>query len=489
MLQEVFARKRETEQLRTEKNSAVAQYYDKWGRITTRFENWTTPEYYEKSDQQMRLEAEEKRRHEEAVGRRERLRDLLAREKAAWEGELKEQLRTKSRPGIKASSAGKHDVDVLQRLNSSLGEQERRRKEIESKLYSRWRLGMTRDEMILESRSHHQAMAKLNWLDQQVEEQLERDRSEKELQALQMKRQTEQLREEEIALEARQSREREVAELKRLLEFHVVELKTREGDSRTLKDQTAGFKDIKLGLEIKQQEVLTIFGGRRTHGLPMHNLRRLKVMVLEHCQSVHEEIVADASQLTAIRTLLRGQLLSGKEERHFQLLAGRFEQELGEMRRDVENFTAMYDSEVKANLVKQQKVWRENGETRFRLLKNLLQELMEKCNILIACNSEEIMSLVKIKETHLNSIDELNRKLQAMNEGGGGVGRKTVDYVEEALPTLAPPTADSARPIYLSLGEQMEEMRLALPENSGGGLSDRRKDGSPRFGKKKVAWC
>lgn len=487
MLQEVFARKRETEQLRTEKNSAVAQYYDKWGRITSRFENWTTPEYYEKSDQQLRLEEEKKNAQEETILRREKLRDLLAGEKAAWERELKEQHRMKSRLGTNASSVGKHDVDVLQRLNSSLSEQERRRKEIESKLYSRWRLGMTRDEMILESSSHHQAMAKLNWLDQQVEEQLERDRSEKEFEVLQKKRQTEQLREEEIALEAKQSREREVSELKRLLEFHFVELKTRETDSRTLKDQTMGLKDIKLGLEIKQQEVLTIFGGRRTHSLPMHNLRRLKV--LEHCQTIHEEVLDDASQLTAIRALLRGLsgiLLSTKEEQHFQLLSGRFDQELVVLKKDVENFTAMYDSEVKSNLLKHQQVWRENSETRFRLLKNLLQELIEKCNILISCNSEEIVSLVKIKETHLNSIDELNRKLQALS---GGCGGKNVVPPTDAPPSLAPRTVDRAQPpMYLSLGEQIEGMRLALPENSAG-LSDRRKDGSPRFGKKKVAWC
>lgn len=472
----------------------MAQYYDKWGRITSRFENWTTPEYYEKSDQQIRREEEQKRRKEQILVRREQLRDLMATEKAAWEKELKDQQRAKVRPGSSTSSSAKHDVDVLQRLNSTLTDQERRRREIETKLYSRWRFGMTRDDMILESKNHHQAMAKLNWLDQQVEEQLDRDRSEKEFEALEMKRQSEQLREEEIALEARKSQEREVAELKKMLEYHVVELKSREADSKTLKDQNATLKDVKLSLEIKQQEILNIFSGRRAQSIPMHNLRRLKVIVLEHCQRINEEVAQDASQLMAIRSLLRGQLMSPREEKHFQLITCKFDQELIELQRDVDNFTTMYDSEVKGMVLIQQQVWRENAETRFRLLKNIVQELTEKCDLLINCNSEEILSMVKIRESHLNAIDEVNGKLQGLNGGGGGGTRRPRDTLSSSSSIISGPVSPTRvikrhpqQHAFMSLGEQLEGLRLNVPQS---GHSDNKMEGgSPRFGKKKVAWC
>lgn len=478
----MFARKRETEQIRNEKNSAVANYYDNWGRITGRFENWSTPEYYEKSEQMLRKEEEEKRRKRELEEQREKMRDLLAKEKAAWEQELKEQQRNKIRPGSSKSTNGRHDVDVLQRLNTTLSDQERRRKEIEAKLYSRWRLGMTRDDLILESKNHHQAMAKLNWLDQQVEEQLERDRSAKEFEVLQMKRQSEQLREEEIALETRQSRERAMTDLKKMLDYHILELSTRESDSKGLKDTNAILYDVKSNLQIKHQEVLDIYEGRRNASISMHNLRRLKVLVLNHCQRIIEEIAEDAVQLNAIRGSLGGQLISATEEKHFQLLGCKFDQEILDIKADIDNFTAMYDSEVKSMLIKQQNIWRENAETRFRLLNNLIKELKEKCDILITCNCEEIGSLIKIKESHLKAIDDLNEKLQPLARSS------RVSYVEDNLvkdhvvATSRPSIVKPVQSEFVSIGQQMEH--LTAPKVS----SDRTEDGSPRFGRKKFAW-
>lgn len=491
VLQEVFARKRETEQLRTEKNSAVAQYYDKWGRITSRFENWTTPEYYEQSDQQLRREEEEKQRKEQIIERREKLRELLASEKAGWEREMKEQSRNKSRPGSATSTvSSKHTVDVLQRLNSTLSEQERRRKEIEAKLYSRWRFGMTRDDLMLEAKNHHQAMAKLNWLDQQVEEQLERDRSDKEFEALEMKRQSEQLREEEIAQQTRQSREREIAQLNKMLEMHMVEFKTHDASSKARKEQMATLRDVKLSLAMKKEEVVNGFAGRSTSSIPMHNMRRLKVIIAEYCQGLREEITKDAAQLTEIKGLLRDQLMGVKEEKHFQLVAGKFDQELVELKRDVENFANMYDSEVKSGILKQQQVWKENSETRFRLLKNLVEELIEKCELLMSCSTEEMASLAKLKESHLKEIDDLNGKLQGLS------GRVRRDYsASSSVSSLDSVSAigggvrvvkSTQQPPFVSLGEQLEGLRLA-PDSIG--ASDRMENGTPRFGRKRVAWC
>lgn len=487
--QEVYAKKRESDQLRMEANSQTANWYDKWGRITSRFENLAGPAYYEKSDQLLRRDEEEKRRKEETIVRQEKMRELMAEEKESWEKELKEQERAKVRPGSSttAYSKSKHDVDVLQRLNSSLSEQDRRRKEIEAKLYGKWRFGMTRDDMILESKNHHQAMAKLNWLDQQVEEQLERDRSEKEFEILEMQRQSETLREEEVALEAKQLQEREVAQLKQMLEYHVGELKTREAETRALKDQSAALEDIKLALEIKQQEIVSISHARNAAAIPLHNIRRLKVVVLDRCHEVHEEITLDASQLPLTRALLRGQLMSPKEDQHFQLLACKFDQELVELQKDEQGFATMYDSEIKAVLMKQQQVWIENAETRFRLLKNLTQELKEKCDILVACNREEMASLVKIKESHLETIEELNAKLK-------GIIRKAIDEPLQAeiasiISAVAPITARIMKPHqqheYSSLGEQLEGLRLA-PDSVD--TSNKMSDGSPRYGRKKMAW-
>lgn len=487
VLQEIFARKRETEQLRTEKYSAVAQYYDKWGRITSRFENWTTPEYYEKSDQLLRKDEEARRKAEQLEQRREKLRELLAAEKEAFEKELKQKERAKVRPT--SGNADKHDVEVLQRLNSALSEQERRRKEIESKLYSRWRFGMTRDDLILESKNHHQAMAKLNWLDQQVEEQLDRDRSTKEMQVLEMQRQSEALRAEEVALQTKQSREREIAQLKKMLEFHVLELKTREIDSKALKEQNRSLEDVKLRLEMKLQEVQTIFGHRQVISvIPMHNMRRLKVLVQAHCTEINQDVVRDASQLMEIKELSGDLLLASKEQQHVQLLACKFDQELVELQTVLAQFMTMYDSEVKLALLKQQKIWKENAETRFRLLKSLLQELIEKCDTIVGCNTDEMASLIAIKESHLKSINELNDKLRGELPGGEFIAReKSLSAVLSEPPATTSVIKSTQQHSFVSLGEQLEGLRLA--QDAFAPPPPDKVNGTPRFGRKKMAWC
>ena len=88
-LQAHFARKREEEQHKIETSTAAQKYYDKWGRITSRHENWSTPEYYEKNEAKhaKRLELEEKQKR--LVERQEKLRTLLNEEKKIYEIAMK----------------------------------------------------------------------------------------------------------------------------------------------------------------------------------------------------------------------------------------------------------------------------------------------------------------------------------------------------------------------------------------------------------------
>lgn len=47
-------------------------------------------------------------------------------------------------------------------------EEERKRLELESQLYKRWRPGSREENILLSSRSNNEALAKMNWLDKQV---------------------------------------------------------------------------------------------------------------------------------------------------------------------------------------------------------------------------------------------------------------------------------------------------------------------------------
>lgn len=48
-------------------------------------------------------------------------------------------------------------------------EEERRRLELEGRLYKKWRYGFCEDSVLLEAKSNHEALAKMNWMDIQVQ--------------------------------------------------------------------------------------------------------------------------------------------------------------------------------------------------------------------------------------------------------------------------------------------------------------------------------
>lgn len=47
-------------------------------------------------------------------------------------------------------------------------EEEKRRTELESQLYKRWRHSAREESILLDSKTNNEALAKMNWLDKQV---------------------------------------------------------------------------------------------------------------------------------------------------------------------------------------------------------------------------------------------------------------------------------------------------------------------------------
>jgi hypothetical protein len=68
--------------------AAVQKYYDQWGRITSRHEHWSTPEYYHEAEEKMRKRMETEEKQRQLGERQERLRATLAEEKKQLDNEM-----------------------------------------------------------------------------------------------------------------------------------------------------------------------------------------------------------------------------------------------------------------------------------------------------------------------------------------------------------------------------------------------------------------
>lgn len=166
-LQAEYARKREVEHDRIQKSLAVNNYFEKWGKITARYENWTTDKYYEDACKQVEKSKEKSLKDKRLGERREKLRNLIQEEKLMYEDEMKS--------GARRRSAGcrRTETRILEELNANFKSQneERRKLEAEAKLYSQLRYGSEdATQLYMNSKTDHQVLAKLNWLDRKVSE-------------------------------------------------------------------------------------------------------------------------------------------------------------------------------------------------------------------------------------------------------------------------------------------------------------------------------
>lgn len=69
--------------------TAVQRYYDQWGRITSRHEHWSTPEYYQDSEEKVRKRLEQEEKQKKLAERQERLKAQLMEEIKLLDTELK----------------------------------------------------------------------------------------------------------------------------------------------------------------------------------------------------------------------------------------------------------------------------------------------------------------------------------------------------------------------------------------------------------------
>lgn len=72
---------------------AVQKYYDQWGRIASRHEHWSTPEYYHEAEEKVRKRQEQEEKQSRLSVRQERLKTQLTAETVQQDSELRGQSR------------------------------------------------------------------------------------------------------------------------------------------------------------------------------------------------------------------------------------------------------------------------------------------------------------------------------------------------------------------------------------------------------------
>ncbi|SPP88407.1 trichoplein keratin filament-binding protein [Drosophila guanche] len=489
-----YAQRREQENTRVQATQAVNRYYDHWGKVTTRFENWTNKEYYEKADKKLQSRKDQKQKEIELTDRKGRLRQLLDTENEAYDIEMGRKRRPKEYSA---------DTQLLGRVNQSLKEQEqlKRKLEMEAKLYGRWRHGVDDEKFLYQSKSDNEVLAKLNWLDKQIEQQKEREEQEALNAERKLQLQQEISRTEQAQKERQLIQEQQIKEIRALQESHMAELRHRQAEAEKLKEEEQHFRLFIGELEKEKQllEESTALVLQRPDTGQAFNLNKIKVFIRSRSEASRRQISLCINLLERVaKYVVRTEDLNP--------LLQKYKEQLEAEQLACTQIEAMYESEAKYNLQRCEENWREQHLQRYQELSKLIDAEKECLSGLLQENVVQQQALLELRSTHLAGIEQATKQLEQLNSGDQASPRFGPISVSssEVLPAAAPAVEDDASVNVPKVSNSFSNLNLDvwqdLPPVRGGIDSPRlHKTRSlnvvtsqtampPKFARKRVAW-
>ncbi|XP_037824017.1 trichoplein keratin filament-binding protein-like isoform X1 [Lucilia sericata] len=403
-LQALFARRRENEHNRIERTEAVNKYYDHWGKVTARFENWTTPEYYKQAEQQLQTTQQQKEKQKNLAERQQKLSQLLEMEKKNYEQELQEKERNRN-------PRRSFDTTTLEKIDENLKEQQqmRRKLELEAKLYGKWRHGVDDDNLLFESKSDNEVLAKLNWLDKQVDQQLQREKEEEAAKERQIKLQHELNKTEELQKERQLIREKEIREIRYLQEYHMDQLREQQKETDDLKGKEkqlkANLNDLEKELELLEESYA--FLSKAVDYGDAHNFNKIKIFIRKRSEVFR-------NQIKLCMSIVERSIDFAEKPQILKNFKRELEQQLEAEHQKLSQIEGMYESEAKYNLQCNEQTWQQEHKERYEKLKEMLLEE----HLLIKTSLSEIMQrheeLLEIRATNLGIIENSSEKLKIL---------------------------------------------------------------------------
>lgn len=302
-------------------------------------------------------------------------------------------------------------TSILESVRQTLSnaEEAKKRADLESSLYSRWRLGLEHEKILKDSRSDREAMAKLSWLDRQLETQMINEQKQKENKELELKLEQEKRKHESFVTNCQQLRDSEIINLKTMQTGHIQEVKLRDREAHDLKltESTLRKKLVEIQKEIS--DISTINNKRRDRVQALHNYRRIKMLLRERSEAIKRDLQLDLNLLDRISF---DRDFDNNEEINY--LREKFQNQHDQEAQNVRYIETMYDSEAKESLQKMEEKWNDDAMVRERQLKVLMEDRIQTINDRIIDCVRKQQDLMGIRETHLKAIEDCNQRLKEL---------------------------------------------------------------------------
>ncbi|XP_055323678.1 trichoplein keratin filament-binding protein [Sitodiplosis mosellana] len=473
-LYDANARKRDIEEWKLETKKTVDKYFDKWSKITSRYEQWTAPEYYKSANSNFQ-NSEEKRNKTIALdSRREKLKKLLDSEKEQYAKEIKELSKPKSRVSTETLRGIK---EAFKRT-----EEERKRLEFESQLYKRWRPGSREENILLSSRSNNEALAKMNWLDKQIAQQVEREKTEQQRE-IERLRLLEELRKDDERLSARKVlRDEEVVQLKQFQEQHLAELKLREAETEKMRKDEFELRECEKQLKAELANLNLHVNQRHERIKVSHNLRRIKLQLKNLSESVLKDLYYDIGVLERLSSYYH------TDDQQIARVRDKFEIECDLEVQKQRHIEAMYESEAKVYVMRQQEIWLKESQERERILREMVDDQLHQINNEIDYIITRQRELGDLRDSIRRSIDSANDRIKNLLGANSTDDEQRIKSAENIRQSITPVLSNP------NTAREDTHSEICLPDlfsktmSISDSIDSPVSSGRPRFGRKRVAW-
>lgn len=261
----------------------------------------------------------------------------------------------------------------------------------------------------------------------------------------------------EFLQERQNKREEELNKLKRFQNDHVTELKSRseESDRNTSEIARLTLNKTKLTREFSDlNETITKRSERIQYPF---NTRRIKIILKQRSEAIRRDLRDDIDLLERIDAFS----IDGRDR--LQSLRSSLAQQSHTEAQIQYQIDAMYESEAKNFLVKQEQIWKDEANARHSKLSAIVQEQLQAMDFRIEQLRRNQRNIIEQKESHLLAIDNSNQRLKDLMIDQ----RSDENKVQQVV------------------GRRSEEKicETAIASSSSSNLSD-----APKFGRKKIAW-
>lgn len=316
-----------------------------------------------------------------------------------------------------------------------------------------------------------------------ISQQLEREKIEQQREVERSKL-LEELRKDDERLSARKARrDEEVSQLKEFQEQQLTELKSREMETEKLHRDELGLRECEKQLNVELSNLKLHVTQRHERIQVSHNLRRIKLQLKHLSESILKDLHYDIGVLERLSSYFY------IDDRQIAHVRAKFD-----IQRDLEqqkqhHIEAMYESEAKIFVVRQQETWLKESDEREKILRDLINDQIHQINNEIDFIAKRQHELSNLRESLRRSIDNANDRIKSL------LGANSND--EELRIKSAEEVRKSMTPVLLSnpnTAREDTQSEICLPDlftksiSVGDATDSAICSGRPRFGRKKIAW-